>query len=128
MLVASSKDLHTERRLCVCPSDHLLVLIPDVFMVVISEVVVDIIKHAFITKFNDITADVSTIHSLVHSGIYSACLILTVFQVYSEYRASLAFDLVSSRQKNVSGFLIFSFLLSLKPKSLQIKAFLFFAV
>ncbi|XP_037531521.1 transmembrane anterior posterior transformation protein 1 homolog [Nematolebias whitei] len=57
--------------------DHLLVLIPDVFMVVISEVIVDIIKHAFITKFNDITAD-----------------------VYSEYRASLAFDLVSSRQKN----------------------------
>uniref|UniRef100_A0A3P8UX56 Transmembrane anterior posterior transformation 1 n=1 Tax=Cynoglossus semilaevis TaxID=244447 RepID=A0A3P8UX56_CYNSE len=57
--------------------DHLWVLLPDVFMVVVSEVGVDIIKHAFITKFNDITAD-----------------------VYSEYRASLAFDLVSSRQKN----------------------------
>ncbi|XP_056239319.1 transmembrane anterior posterior transformation protein 1 homolog isoform X2 [Seriola aureovittata] len=58
-------------------ADHLWVLFPDVFMVVTSEVAVDIIKHAFITKFNDITAD-----------------------VYSEYRASLAFDLVSSRQKN----------------------------
>ncbi|XP_032411743.1 transmembrane anterior posterior transformation protein 1 homolog isoform X2 [Xiphophorus hellerii] len=57
--------------------DHLWMLFPDVFMVVMSEVAVDIIKHAFITKFNDITAD-----------------------VYSEYRASLAFDLVSSRQKN----------------------------
>ncbi|KAM4622053.1 transmembrane anterior posterior transformation protein 1 homolog [Polymixia lowei] len=57
--------------------DHLWVLFPDVCMVVTSEVAVDIIKHAFITKFNDITAD-----------------------VYSEYRASLAFDLVSSRQKN----------------------------
>uniref|UniRef100_A0A671WAV7 Transmembrane anterior posterior transformation 1 n=1 Tax=Sparus aurata TaxID=8175 RepID=A0A671WAV7_SPAAU len=57
--------------------DHLWVLFPDVLMVVLSEVAVDIIKHAFITKFNDITAD-----------------------VYSEYRASLAFDLVSSRQKN----------------------------
>ncbi|XP_045886788.1 transmembrane anterior posterior transformation protein 1 homolog [Micropterus dolomieu] len=57
--------------------DHLWVLFPDVVMVITSEVVVDIIKHAFITKFNDITAD-----------------------VYSEYRASLAFDLVSSRQKN----------------------------
>ncbi|XP_076005204.1 transmembrane anterior posterior transformation protein 1 homolog [Genypterus blacodes] len=57
--------------------DHLWVLIPDVFMVVTSEIAVDIIKHAFITKFNDITAD-----------------------VYSEYRASLAFDLVSTRQKN----------------------------
>uniref|UniRef100_A0A7N8X2H1 Transmembrane anterior posterior transformation 1a n=1 Tax=Mastacembelus armatus TaxID=205130 RepID=A0A7N8X2H1_9TELE len=57
--------------------DHLWVLLPDVFIVVTSEVAVDIIKHAFITKFNDITAD-----------------------VYSEYRASLAFDLVSSRQKN----------------------------
>ncbi|XP_061582130.1 transmembrane anterior posterior transformation protein 1 homolog [Cololabis saira] len=58
-------------------ADHLWVLLPDVFMVVTSEVAVDVIKHAFITKFNDITAD-----------------------VYSEYRASLAFDLVSSRQKN----------------------------
>lgn len=41
-------------------SDHLWVLFPDVFMVVTSEVAVDIIKHAFITKFNDITADVRT--------------------------------------------------------------------
>nr|XP_046263169.1 transmembrane anterior posterior transformation protein 1 homolog isoform X2 [Scatophagus argus] len=57
--------------------DHMWMLFPDVFMVIISEVAVDIIKHAFITKFNDITAE-----------------------VYSEYRASLAFDLVSSRQKN----------------------------
>ncbi|XP_063813078.1 transmembrane anterior posterior transformation protein 1 homolog [Pseudophryne corroboree] len=57
--------------------DHLWVLFPDVCMVIASEIVVDVIKHAFITKFNDITAD-----------------------VYSEYRASLAFELVSSRQKN----------------------------
>ncbi|XP_077433666.1 transmembrane anterior posterior transformation protein 1 homolog isoform X1 [Vanacampus margaritifer] len=57
--------------------EHLWVLFPDVFMVLTSEVAVDAIKHAFITKFNDLTAD-----------------------VYSEYRASLAFDLVSSRQKN----------------------------
>uniref|UniRef100_A0A8C1D2F6 Transmembrane anterior posterior transformation 1 n=1 Tax=Cyprinus carpio carpio TaxID=630221 RepID=A0A8C1D2F6_CYPCA len=58
-------------------SDHLWVLLPDVFIVILSEVAVDIIKHAFITKFNDITAD-----------------------VYSEYKASLAFELVSSRQQN----------------------------
>ncbi|KAM7009111.1 transmembrane anterior posterior transformation protein 1 homolog [Tautogolabrus adspersus] len=57
--------------------DHLWVLFPDVVMVIASEVAVDIVKHAFITKFNDISAD-----------------------VYGEYRASLAFDLVSSRQKN----------------------------
>uniref|UniRef100_A0A665TND4 Transmembrane anterior posterior transformation protein 1 homolog n=1 Tax=Echeneis naucrates TaxID=173247 RepID=A0A665TND4_ECHNA len=57
--------------------DHLWVLFPDVLMVIASEVAVDIVKHAFITKFNDISAD-----------------------VYGEYRASLAFDLVSSRQKN----------------------------
>ncbi|XP_029003563.1 transmembrane anterior posterior transformation protein 1 homolog [Betta splendens] len=57
--------------------DHFWVLCPDVFMVIASEVAVDIVKHAFITKFNDISAD-----------------------VYGEYRASLAFDLVSSRQKN----------------------------
>uniref|UniRef100_A0A3B4ESG0 Transmembrane anterior posterior transformation protein 1 homolog n=1 Tax=Pundamilia nyererei TaxID=303518 RepID=A0A3B4ESG0_9CICH len=69
--------------------DHLWVLFPDVFMVVTSEVAVDVIKHAFITKFNDITAD-----------------------VYSEYRASLAFDLVSSRQKNVSNCLLIRVVMS----------------
>uniref|UniRef100_A0A667WDQ2 Transmembrane anterior posterior transformation 1b n=1 Tax=Myripristis murdjan TaxID=586833 RepID=A0A667WDQ2_9TELE len=57
--------------------NHLWVLFPDVVMVIASEVAVDVVKHAFITKFNDISAD-----------------------VYGEYRASLAFDLVSSRQKN----------------------------
>ncbi|XP_076846816.1 transmembrane anterior posterior transformation protein 1 homolog isoform X2 [Brachyhypopomus gauderio] len=57
--------------------DHLWVLFPDVCMVIGSEIAVDVVKHAFITKFNDIPAD-----------------------VYGEYRASLAFDLVSSRQKN----------------------------
>ncbi|XP_027010476.1 transmembrane anterior posterior transformation protein 1 homolog isoform X2 [Tachysurus fulvidraco] len=56
--------------------DHLWVLLPDVLMVVASEVAVDVVKHAFITKFNDITAD-----------------------VYSEYKASLALELVSSRQQ-----------------------------
>ncbi|CAL1612923.1 unnamed protein product [Knipowitschia caucasica] len=56
---------------------HLWKLIPTVVIVVVSEVAVDIVKHAFITKFNNIRAE-----------------------VYSEYRASLAFDLLSSRQKN----------------------------
>lgn len=57
--------------------DHFWVLFPDVVMVIASEVAVDVVKHAFITKFNDLSAD-----------------------VYGEYRASLAFDLLSSRQKN----------------------------
>lgn len=34
-------------------------LFPDVVMVLASEVAVDVVKHAFITKFNDISADVS---------------------------------------------------------------------
>lgn len=40
--------------------DHLWVLFPDVCMVIASEIAVDVVKHAFITKFNDITADVSS--------------------------------------------------------------------
>lgn len=40
-------------------SDHLWVLLPDVCMVIASEMTVDVVKHAFITKFNDIPADVS---------------------------------------------------------------------
>lgn len=45
--------------------DHLWVLLPDVLMVVASEVAVDVVKHAFITKFNDITADVSKVEILI---------------------------------------------------------------
>uniref|UniRef100_A0A8C4RQ77 Transmembrane anterior posterior transformation 1b n=1 Tax=Erpetoichthys calabaricus TaxID=27687 RepID=A0A8C4RQ77_ERPCA len=43
--------------------DHLWVLFPDVCMVIASEIAVDIVKHAFITKFNDITADAYTDYS-----------------------------------------------------------------
>lgn len=42
-------------------SDHLWVLFPDVVMVLASEIAVDVVKHAFITKFNDISADVSSL-------------------------------------------------------------------
>lgn len=41
------------------PADYMWALLPDVIVVIISEVVVDVIKHAFITKFNEIPADVS---------------------------------------------------------------------
>lgn len=44
-------------------SDHLWVLFPDVAMVIASEIAVDVVKHAFITKFNDISADVSAVHT-----------------------------------------------------------------
>lgn len=81
-------------------AEHLWVLFPDVFMVLTSEVAVDAVKHAFITKFNDITADVRT--DFFFLGSPSSYVRHVLCQVYSEYRASLAFDLVSSRQKNVS--------------------------
>lgn len=42
------------------PPDYMWGLVPDVVMVIISEVAVDVVKHAFITKFNDISADVRT--------------------------------------------------------------------
>ncbi|ELU04873.1 hypothetical protein CAPTEDRAFT_5824 [Capitella teleta] len=57
--------------------DHLMVLIPDIFLVLLSEFLVDWVKHAFITKFNDISSD-----------------------VYREYTVSIAYDLANSRQKN----------------------------
>lgn len=52
-------------------SDHLWVLFPDVVMVLASEFTVDVVKHAFITKFNDISADVSPL--LISIGaVYSS--------------------------------------------------------
>lgn len=56
--------------------DHLYVICPYLFAVLSSEYFVDWIKHAFITKFNNIPVE-----------------------VYCEYRALLAEDATSSRQK-----------------------------
>lgn len=53
------RDIDVCINLWLLVTDHLWVLFPDVCMVIASETVVDIVKHAFITKFNDITADVS---------------------------------------------------------------------
>ena len=46
-------------------ADHFWVLIPDLLMVMMFEFLVDWVKHAFITKFNDIPAEVSTIQSRI---------------------------------------------------------------
>lgn len=40
--------------------DHIWVILPDTLMVLGAEVLVDWIKHAFITKFNEISAEVCT--------------------------------------------------------------------
>ena len=40
-------------------SEHLWVLLPDAFLVLLSEFMVDWGKHAFVLKFNEIPADVS---------------------------------------------------------------------
>lgn len=54
-------------------------LIPDVLLVLFTECLVDWVKHAFITKFNEIP-----------------------FEVYRDYTVSIAYDLAASRHKNVS--------------------------
>ncbi|ESO08888.1 hypothetical protein HELRODRAFT_186784 [Helobdella robusta] len=54
--------------------DHFWVLFPDMLLVMLCELLVDWVKHAFITKFNDIS-----------------------FDVYREYNVSLAYDIVGSR-------------------------------
>lgn len=55
--------------------DHIAVILPDAVMILIAEVIVDWLKHAFITKFNEISQE-----------------------VYADYSLSLAQDMISSRQ------------------------------
>ncbi|XP_053407130.1 transmembrane anterior posterior transformation protein 1 homolog [Mercenaria mercenaria] len=55
--------------------EHLWVLLPDALMVLVSEILVDWGKHAFILKFNEIPAD-----------------------VYREFKVKLALDMATSRQ------------------------------
>ncbi|XP_014669810.1 PREDICTED: transmembrane anterior posterior transformation protein 1 homolog [Priapulus caudatus] len=57
-------------------ADHFWVLIPDMIVVLVAELFVDWLKHAFITKFNEIPAE-----------------------VYREFTTSLAYDMTTSRRK-----------------------------
>lgn len=57
--------------------DHIWVILPDTLMVLGAEVLVDWIKHAFITKFNEISAE-----------------------SYRKFTVNLAQDMVTSRQKH----------------------------
>lgn len=54
------------------------ILMPDCAWVLVAEVFVDYFKHAFVTRFNEISGE-----------------------VYEEYSLSLAFDLVGSKLKSV---------------------------
>lgn len=54
--------------------EQFYVLLPDCILILISEVVVDWFKHAFVTRFNEITCE-----------------------VYREYTITLAYDLTSSK-------------------------------
>ena len=60
-------------------AEYVIPLLPMFALVLVSEIVVDWIKHAFITKFNDISPD-----------------------VYRRYRAILSKDLATSHHGNVS--------------------------
>ena len=66
---------------CAMFTDQLWVLLPDCAMVLIAELFVDWVKHAFITRFNEIPAD-----------------------IYREYTLTLAYDLIASKQKYVRTF------------------------
>ncbi|CAJ0586181.1 unnamed protein product, partial [Mesorhabditis spiculigera] len=54
--------------------DHLKEMLPDFVIVLVAELIVDYLKHAFITKFNEINAE-----------------------VYQDYTLTIAFDVVKSR-------------------------------
>lgn len=58
-------------------SEQFFVMLPDCFWVMFTEFVVDWIKHAFITRFNEIP-----------------------IEVYKEYTISLAYDVTQTRQKH----------------------------
>ncbi|XP_033207655.1 protein TAPT1 homolog isoform X2 [Belonocnema kinseyi] len=57
-------------------ADRLAVLLPDCVMLLVAEVLVDWVKHAFITRFNDLRST-----------------------VYRDYTASLAYDMSQTREE-----------------------------
>lgn len=59
--------------------NQLYILLWDSSLIMITEIFVDWLKHAFITRFNEISPE-----------------------VYGEYSISLAYDMTASKLKNVS--------------------------
>jgi hypothetical protein len=57
--------------------EQFFIMLPDCFWVMLTEFFVDWIKHAFITRFNEIPID-----------------------VYKEYTISIAYDVTQTRQKH----------------------------
>uniref|UniRef100_A0A1B6JC50 TAPT1-like protein n=2 Tax=Homalodisca liturata TaxID=320908 RepID=A0A1B6JC50_9HEMI len=57
--------------------ETLWLLVPDCVIVLLAEMIVDWVKHAFITRFNELP-----------------------FMVYRDYTLSLAYDMAQTRQKN----------------------------
>uniref|UniRef100_A0A914VZ59 Uncharacterized protein n=2 Tax=Plectus sambesii TaxID=2011161 RepID=A0A914VZ59_9BILA len=57
--------------------DHFFEMVPDLAMVVLGELLVDWLKHAFITKFNEIPAE-----------------------VYKDFTITIAYDVVKSRDED----------------------------
>lgn len=58
-------------------SEQFFVLLPDCFCVLVVELLIDWLKHAFITRFNELPSE-----------------------VYHEYTVSLAYDMTQTRQKH----------------------------
>jgi len=52
--------------------EHFWVLVPDMILVMMSEFVVDWVKHAFITKFNEIPSEVVTLSALLSAHSVSS--------------------------------------------------------
>ncbi|KAK9877949.1 hypothetical protein WA026_020170 [Henosepilachna vigintioctopunctata] len=58
-------------------TEHFWLLLPDCLVVLVVEICIDWIKHAFVTKFNDLPLD-----------------------IYRDYTTSLAYDMAQTRQKH----------------------------
>lgn len=77
------KLFNESNKCCVWISlEHLWVLLPDAVIVLMAEFFVDWFKHAFVTKFNEISSDVSNYD--IHSHMSFARCILYLYTYFSE--------------------------------------------
>ncbi|KAG8266675.1 Transmembrane anterior posterior transformation protein 1 [Homalodisca vitripennis] len=77
VLHADISDNSAEPCSLSCVPETLWLLVPDCVIVLLAEMIVDWVKHAFITRFNELP-----------------------FMVYRDYTLSLAYDMAQTRQKN----------------------------
>ena len=68
-------------------AEHFWVLVPDMVLVMVAELLIDYVKHAFITKFNELQPEVVLVIMIRYLAIQ--CELIIVIAEHSAFHGSV---------------------------------------